>query len=128
MLGSLDAMVSHTAELDCGDMLALDCVWLREVEVGVAAVTEDLRALVHVDDDEAMLTHVFSPTDVTLPIVVVVVEVLVLRSCDAVLTDKVVDTANVALVDDIADVVKAVEDVTVDVLAVVLGPQGALAT
>ena len=38
------------------------------------------------------------------------------------------DTANVALDDDIADVVKAVEDVAVDVLAVLLGPQEALVT
>ena len=96
--------------------------------VGGTAVTEDLRAHMHVDDNEAMLTHVFGPTDVTLPIVVVVVEVLVLLSCDAVLTDKVVDTANVALVDDAADVVKAVQDVAVDMLAVVLGPQEALVT
>ena len=96
---------------------------LREVGVGGAAVTEDLRARMHVDDDEAILTHVLGPTDVTQPIVVVVVEVQLLLSCDAVLTDKVVDTANVALVDDAADVVKAVEDVAVDMLAVVLGPQ-----
>ena len=72
------------------------------------------------DDDEAMLTLVLGPTDVALPIVVAV-EVLLLICSDAVLTDKVVDTADVTFVDDNADVLEAVEDVPVDVLTVVLG-------
>ena len=80
-----------------------------------------------VDDDESMLTHVSCPNDVALPIVVVV-EMPLLLNCDAVLTDKVVETANVTLVDDFADVVEADEDVLVDMLTVVLGPQDALAT
>ena len=39
-----------------------------------------------------------------------------------------VETANVTLVDDFADVVEAVEDVPVDVLTVVLGPREVLVT
>ena len=41
VLGPLDALDSDTAELDCGDMLALNCAGLREVKVGIAAVTEE---------------------------------------------------------------------------------------
>ena len=48
------------------------------------------------DDDEAMLTLVLGPTDVVLPIVVAV-EVLLLICSDTVLTEKVVDTADVTL-------------------------------
>ena len=81
-----------------------------------------------VDDDEAMLTHVSCPNDVALPIVVVLEMMPLLLNCDAVLTDKVVETANIMLVDDFADVVEADEDVPVDLLTVVLGPQDALAT
>ena len=81
-----------------------------------------------VDDDDAMLTHVSCPSDVALPMVVVLEMMPLLLNCDAVLTDKVVETANVMLVDDFADVVEADEDVPVDVLTVVLGPQDALAT
>ena len=46
------------------------------------------------DDDEAMLTLVLGPTDVALPIVVVV-DVLLLICCDTMRTDKEVDTAKV---------------------------------
>ena len=67
VLGPLNALVSDTAELDGGDMLALDCVLLRGVEVGVATITEEQLALLLMDDDEAMLTLVLGPTDVALP-------------------------------------------------------------
>ena len=77
------------------------------------------------DDDEAMLTLVLGPTDVALPIVVAV-EVLLRICSDTMLTDKVVDTADVTLVDDNADVLEAVEDVPVDMLTVALGPGSAL--
>ena len=80
------------------------------------------------DDDEAMLTLVLGPTDVALPIVVVV-DVLLLICCDNVLTDGGMGTADVKLVVAVPEdvyVVEAVDDVPVDVLAVVLRPLAAL--
>ena len=108
-------------------MLAQERDLLPDVKAAVEAPTEEEIALLLVDDDEAMLTLVLGSTDVALPIVVVV-EMQLLFSCDAVRTDQVVETANVTLVDDFADVVEADEDVLVDMLTVVLGPQDALAT
>ena len=84
-------------------------------------LTNEVPSLSH------LRTLVLSPTDVALPSVVVE-EVLLLICCDTMLPDKVVDTANVTLVDDNADVLEAVEDIPVDVLTDVPGLLEALIT
>ena len=117
---------------------------LREVKSEAEAVTEQDFAFLLVEDDEAMLTLVLGPIDVALAIVINV-DVLLLVCCDTVLTDEVVDTADITLGVDIpedadvvatvdvpedADVVATVDDDpgNVDVLTVVVGPPDALVT